>query len=170
MRAQALDEVIGDSSVASYGIGTAVTELWLARLRPARPLIGTELAPETVKRLTDLLPEMDIRPHDLRSDDPLEADVHVFFRVDTELDDREFRDVLRRFRGERVLVAATETLTLRAAVRELRTRLKPRVTRAGFVRNSNAFESLWMPTHDAARLPVADLHGWLLEPRGTGRK
>jgi hypothetical protein len=167
-RAEALTMHIGAQSVASYGVGAAVTELWLARLHPGRRLIVTEFAPETVERLAALLPEFDVRRHDLRSDGPLDADLHLFHRIDTELDASTFRDVLQHFAPVRVLVVATELLGPRAVARELRTRVRPGATRAGLVRSRGAFEALWRPTHEARRLRVADLEAWLLEPRRLG--
>ena len=166
-RAEELDALIGARTLASYGVGTAVLELWLARIRPARHLVVTEFAPETADRLLSLLPELEVHHHDLRRDGPLEADIHLFFRIDTELADGTFRDVLGRFAGARVVVAATELLTLRALARELSTRLRGDATRAGVVRTRDVFESLWESTHDAQRLAIADLHGWLLEPRAA---
>jgi hypothetical protein len=166
-RAEELDALVGPRSLASYGAGTAVLELWLARLRPERLLVVTEFAPETAQRLASLLPEVDVRRHDLRLDRPLDADVHLFFRIDTELDDSTFRDIFRRFGDVSVVVVATELLTLRAAARELYTRLHKDATRAGVVRTRDAFEALWEATHAAHKLEIADLHGWLLEPRRT---
>lgn len=146
-----------------------MTELWLARLRPGRRLVVAEFAPETVERLAALFPEAEVVRHDLRTDRPLAADTHLLLRVDTELDHRAFRAVLARLARQRVLVVATELLTPRALARELRTRLRPGATRAGLVRSRGAFEALFAPTHDARRLRVHDLHGWLLEPRSERR-
>jgi hypothetical protein len=165
-RAEALDAEIGDRSVVSYGVGAATTEVWLARLRPERLLTLTEFAPETAARLATLLPELRVERHDLRRDGALAADIHLFNRLDTELDDAELRDVFHRFGTERVIVVATELLTPKSVLRELRTRLRPGASRAGLVRSRGAFEALWRRTHDARRLRVGDLEGWLLEPRG----
>ena len=169
-RAEALDAVVGDRTLASYGAGTGVTELWLSRLRPTRQLVVADFAPETVRRLAALLPELEVHEHDLRTDGPLDADLHLFLRIDTEFDDDAFRGVLRRFADVPLLVVATELLSVRAMARELAARLRADTTRAGLVRSRGAFEALWTPTHTARRLRVADLHGWLLEPRGTRRK
>ena len=168
-RARALAALLdrrGVQTLASYGAGAAVTELWLARLAPGRRLVVTEFAPATVERLAALFPEAEVRRHDLRRDPPVaDADLHLFHRIDTELDDESFRAVLARFRAVPVVVVATELLSARAVLRELRTRLRPGVTRAGLVRSRGAFESLWRDTHDGIPLRVHDLHGWLLEPR-----
>jgi hypothetical protein len=164
-RARAIDALAAQASTASYGAGTATAELWLRRLRPDRRVVVTEFAPETVARLAALLPELEVRRHDLRSDPPVDADLHLFHRIDTELDDDTFRGVLARFSRERLLVVATELLGARAVARELRTRLRGNATRAGLVRSRGAFEALWVPTHEATRVRIHDLHGWLLEPR-----
>ena len=168
-RARALAALLdrrGVQTLASYGAGAAVPELWLARLAPGRRLVVTEFAPATVERLAALFPEAEVRRHDLLADPPVaQADLHLFHRIDTELDDVSFRAVLARFRAVPVVVVATELLSARAVLRELRTRLRPGVTRAGLVRSRGAFESLWRDTHDGIPLRVHDLHGWLLEPR-----
>ena len=56
----ACGKAIGARTLASYGVGTAVLELWLARIRPARHLVVTEFAPETADRLLSLLPELEV--------------------------------------------------------------------------------------------------------------
>lgn len=164
-RARAIDAVAAARSLASYGAGTGVLELWLGRLRPERSLVVTEFAPATVGALARLLPEFEVRLHDLRKDPPLPAALHLLHRVDTELDDAAFRELLIRFGSVPLLVVATEVLGPRALARELTTRLRPGATRAGLVRSRGAFEALWRPTHVARPLRVHDLQGWLLEPR-----
>jgi hypothetical protein len=164
-RAREIGAIAGARSIASYGVGAGVLELWLRRLEPERRVVLTEFAPETVDRLARLLPELEVRRHDLRLDPPLEEDLHLFHRIDTELDDTAFRALLARFRDVPVLVVATEVLGPRALVRELRTRLRPHATRAGLVRSRGAFEALWGRTHAARPVRVHDLQGWLLEPR-----
>ena len=166
-RAAALDRQLGGiGGAASYGVGTAVTELALARMTPGRRLVLTELSAATVERLAALFPEAEVRRHDLLRDPPVDrVDVHLLLRVDTELTDDAFAALLRRFERVRLLVVATELLGPRAAVREVVTLLRGGSTRAGLVRSRGAFEALWRPTHDARPLRVHDLSGWLLEPR-----
>ncbi len=164
-RAEQIDRLAAGGSLASYGAGTAVLELWLDRLRPQGRLVVTEFAPESVERLRGLLSGLEVRRHDLREEGPLDADLHLFHRLDTELDDETFSAVLRRFAAAPVLVVATELLTPRSVARELRSRLRWSATRAGLVRSRGAFEALWRPTHDAERVRVHDLDGWLLQPR-----
>ncbi|MHB8693442.1 MAG: hypothetical protein ACYDHH_19575 [Solirubrobacteraceae bacterium] len=168
-RAEAVDAVLrsrGVASFASYGAGTAVTELCLGRLDPRRRTVVTELAPATAERLRLLFTEAQVLRHDLRNDPPVAGvDLHLLFRVDTELSDDDWTRLLARFRRVPLLVAATELLTPRAVLRELRTLLKPHATRAGLVRSRGAFEALFRPTHEPQRVRLHDLQGWLLEPR-----
>ncbi|HEX6391349.1 MAG TPA: hypothetical protein VFZ89_17935, partial [Solirubrobacteraceae bacterium] len=114
-----------------------------------------------------LFPEAGVRTHDLLRDPPLEADVHLLHRVDTELTDAEFRAVLRRFAGERLLVVATGVVSpLDVALTLLqRVRRRGHLTSAGWARNRAAFEALWAATHDATALTVHDLSAWDLRPR-----
>jgi hypothetical protein len=168
-RMRAIDDWLerrGVHTLASYGVGAAVPELWLRRLRPERRLAFTDYAPETVERLRALFPDVEVRRHDLLADPPLVADQHLFHRIDTEFTDRQWKEVLRHFAGERVLLVATEVIDLRRVVLELRARLLRRgLTRAGWIRTRPAFERLWQPTHDAMPLRFHDLEAWALEPR-----
>jgi hypothetical protein len=168
-RACAVDATVrarGVRALASYAVGTAVGELWLTRLDPSRRIVVTEFAPLTAARLERLFPEAEVREHDLRTDVPIpDVDLHLLYRVDTELTDDLFSDLLARFARVPLVVVATELLTPRAVLRELRTRMRPRATRAGLVRSRDAFEAILQETHDARRLRIHDLQGWLLEPR-----
>lgn len=171
-RARAIDQWLTANSVdsvASYGVGAAVLETWLLRLAPERRLLVTDYAPETAARLRELLPEAQVHRHDLLVDGPLEADVHLFHRIDTEFTNAEWRQVLRRFANETLLVVATEVADFRRLVAEVARRLTTRrLTKAGWLRTRAAFEALWRPTHEAERLELHDLQGWVLRPREPG--
>jgi hypothetical protein len=129
-------------------------------------LLLADYAPATVERLRTLVPEADVSRHDLLSDPPLRADAHLFHRIDTELTDAEWREALRRFEHETVLVVATEVATLWRLVQELLLRARSRrLTRAGWLRTRGAFEALWLETHDAEPIRLNDLEAWALTPR-----
>jgi hypothetical protein len=163
----ALADRNGAARLVSYGVGGALLELWMQRLAPERQLVLTDYGPETVERLRALGAGAEVIQHDLLGDPPPAADLHLFHRIDTELTDSEWHEVMQRFSGARVLVAATEIIDLRRVMFELRGRLRRSDrTRAGWIRTRSAFEALWAPTHVATALRVADLEGWLLEPRG----
>ena len=155
----------GASSLASYGVGGGVVELWLHRHAPSRRLLGTDYGQATVERLHEILPEVGAVRHDLLADPPLDADFHLFHRIDTEFSNREFRTVFERFADRRVLLVATEIHSLEGLVREVRKRLVPGSSRAGWARNRPAFEALWRRTHVATPLRFHDLDAWVLEPR-----
>jgi hypothetical protein len=160
----------GIQTLASYGVGGAVLELWLQRFRPETALSLTDYAPETVTRLRELFPGATVESHDVRTDPPLEADLHLFHRIDTELTNGEWRQVLRRFDAQTILVVATEVADLDRVARELVGRLRNRrLTRAGWLRTREAFEALWPPTHEATPMRLYDLDAWLLEPRTPAR-
>ena len=168
-RARQIDAVLearATRALASYGVGGAVLEVCLERLRPQRRLTLTDYGPETVERLRQLFPEANVEQHDLREDPPLAADIHLFHRIDTEFTNREWRDLLRRFQRESILVVATEIADLERVARELVGRFRNRhLTQAGWLRTRDAFDALWRPTHAATPLRLHDLDGWLLEPR-----
>jgi hypothetical protein len=174
-RARAIDawlEARGADVVASYGVGGAALEWWLHNLHPQRTLVVTDYGQGTVQRLVETFPEVVVRHHDLRRDEPLAADVHLFHRIDTELSNREWHEVFTRFAGVPILVVATEVLDLRRVLLELRARRRMRrrrATKAGFIRSRAAFEALWRPTHTSQPIRMHDLHGWELRPRAVGR-
>jgi hypothetical protein len=168
-RARAIDgwlEERGFRRLASYGVGAALLELWLLRVRPERELVLTDYGPATVSRLRELFPEAEVLRHDLLADLPVAADLHQFHRIDTEFTNREWRRILERFAGLPVLVVATEVIDLRRVLAELWAMpRRRRATRAGWIRTRAAFETLWRPTHATTALRFHDLEAWALEPR-----
>jgi len=170
-RARAIERWLAQrdaDSLASYGVGGGVLEAWLLRLRVGRRLSMTDYAPQTVERLQMLFPEAEVAQHDLLTDAPLDAQVQLFHRIDTEFTDEEWRGVLRRFAGETILVVATEIATTKRLVQELMLRTRNRhLTRAGWLRTRGSFEALWRDTHVAEPLTFHDLDGWALTPRGA---
>jgi hypothetical protein len=170
-RAQAINrwlEQRGVHALASYGVGGGVLEAWLLRLRRGQRLALTDYGPETVERLRALFPEAEVKRHDLLRDPPLAAEVHLFHRVDTELTDEQWGEVLRRFADATILVVATEVATPRRLGQELLLRARSRhLTRAGWLRTRGSFEALWHGTHDAEALRLKDLDGWALTPRAA---
>jgi hypothetical protein len=159
----------GAQRIASYGVGGATLEYLLWRERPQRGLILSDYAPAAVQRLAGLFPEAEVRRFDLLADPPLDADVHLFHRVDTELTNDQWRTVLGgRFAGVRVLLVATEVASLRRMSWEVRSRLSRRpTTRAGWLRNRAAFERLWRDSHVAEPVRMHDLDAWDLRPRAA---
>ena len=168
-RMRLLDDLLrerGAGTLVSYGAGGAVPELWLLRVNPTLRLTLTDYAPETVERLRRLLPEAEIRRHNLLCDPPLAGDVHLFHRIDTELDNREWRGVYERFAGRTIVVVTTEVVAGSEIPRRLWTTFRRRgETRAGWSRTASAFESLWRRTHRGTHLDLLDLEGWVLDPR-----
>jgi hypothetical protein len=167
-RAAAVDALLGERGVrrlASYGAGAGFLELALARRAPERELVAADYAEATVARLRELFAEAEVVRHDLRTDPPLVADLHLFHRIDTELADRDWRAVLRRFAGEAVLFVPSEVVDWREAWRRSRRGRAARTTAAGWLRNGAAFESLWRRTHRAAPVALDGAPAWLLEPR-----
>ena len=111
-------------------------EVWLLRIDPERRIGLTDYAPDTVARLGELFPEADVHRHDLLRDPPLEADVHMFHRIDTELYNDQWRDVYRRFAGQTILVVATGILPTDEIPRQILSAIRNRrATHAGWTRN-----------------------------------
>lgn len=151
--------------ICSYGVGTGLLELQLSRIAPELELLCTDYAPKTVERLSRLFREAEVRSHDLRTDDPLEADLHVLHRIDTEFQDRELQRVLARF-VEPVLLVPAHLLDVRQLARELYLRFSSRrTTHAGWVRTEAALRGLWEKTHNETRLSIGGALGFLLVRR-----
>jgi hypothetical protein len=156
----------GARSLASYGVGGATLELWLHRAAPDLALTLTDYAPRTVERVASLFPEAKVTRHDLTTDPPPTADVHLFHRIDTELTNAQWRQAFRQFAGVPVILVAGDVVDLRRAVAEVAKKLRNRqATRCGWLRSREALASLWSSTHDATPLALADLEAWVLEPR-----
>jgi hypothetical protein len=165
-RIMAIARERGVRRIASYGAGAAVLELWLKRAAPDIELILTDYAEGTVARVAAIFPEAQVVRHDLLMDPPLEADLHLFHRIDTELTNQQWRGVLRRFARVPVLVVATEIIGLDRALKEVARRLRVRnLSRAGWLRTRAAFQAIYGSAHNLTPLALGDLEGWMLEPR-----
>ena len=167
-RAQRLDAVFARREarrVASYGAGGATLECWLARVAPERELVVTDYAPATIERLRPIFPEAECVVHDLSTDPPLDADLHLFHRIDTEFDNVRWQEVFARFAGVPVVLVAAGQVDLRGALAEVRKGRRPGASRAGWVRTQAAIEALWRQTHRSEPVDVGDLPAWELQPK-----
>jgi hypothetical protein len=171
-RARALASLVGAGprTIASYGVGGALFEACLLSELPGAALVLSDYAPRTVERLRELFPECRVDRHDLLRDGPLDAGLHVFHRIDTELSNRQWRAVFRRFRYEEVVFVASAILSPDEIVRALRGwRLTRRWTRVGWRRTEDGFDRLWRRTHAATPCELGDLRGWWLRPARAPR-
>ena len=155
----------GVARLASYGVGGATLECWLARVHPEADLTVTDYAPATVERLRGIFTEAECTEHDLVEDAPLEADLHLFHRIDTEFTNRQWKRIFERFSGLPVLFVAAGQVDLLGALAEVRKGRRDGASRAGWVRTRPALEALWGRTHTARRADIGDLPAWELEPR-----
>ena len=151
--------------VCSYGVGTGLLELCLSRVGPQVELVCTDYAPQTVERLQALFHEATVVQHDLRSDEPVPAGLHLLHRVDTELSNAALARLLARF-TEPVLLVPAHLLGPRLLLREAYVRLRHRgAARAGWVRTESVFRSLWARTHEATDVQVGGTRAFLLVRR-----
>jgi hypothetical protein len=170
LRARACDIVsvaraLGARTVCSYGVGIGALEFNVHRLAPDLSLVCGDYAPRTVERLTELFVEATVRRHDFASDLPLHGDLHLMHRLDSELNDSEWRAVLARFH-QPILFVPGLVLDAAVAAKELARRaLKWRATEAGWYRNEDALRSLWIHAHEDRPLFVGSAHAFLLVPR-----
>ena len=169
-RARRIGELVegrGVERLASYGTGGATSECWLKRLAPERDLVVTDYAQATVDRLAGIFTEAECVRHDLLEDPPVEADLHLLHRVDTEFTNDRVGACLRAVRGLPVLFIAAGQVDLRGALAEWRKGRRPGASRAGWVRTRPALEALWRRTHDGRAVDLGDLPAWELEPKLT---
>jgi hypothetical protein len=157
----------GVKRLASYGVGGATLECWLKRLAPSRELVVTDYAQATVDRLAGIFTEAECVRHDLLEDLPLDGDMHLLHRVDTEFGNDEWARVFEGFGRLPVLFVAAGQVDLMGALAEWRKGRRPGASRAGWVRTRPALESLWKRTHDGRTVDVGDLPAWELEPKLT---
>ena len=152
-------------SICSYGVGIALFEQRVAEAAPELALTCTDFAPRAVERLAAYFREARVVLHDLRVDEPLSADLHVFHRLDTEFSDAEWSAIFARFRGP-VLLLASELVGPRTVARELATLVRsPKATKAGWLRTEDSLRGLWSATHGDERVEGVDLPTYLLTPR-----
>jgi hypothetical protein len=156
---------LGTATLCSHGVGTAALELALHRRLPDVRLICTDFAPRAVNRLSDLFPEAEIVLHDLRVDNPTEADLHLMHRIDSELSTAEWKRVLPRY-ATPILLVPTTVLTYANAARELVFHVRRRrATRAGWSRNEAALRALWRSSHDDRAVTIVGEPAFLLTPK-----
>lgn len=161
----AVADELGARRVCSYGVGAAFVELNLALLRPDIELVCTDFTPRALGRLRELFPEAEVQQHDLLTGGPLEADLHLFHRIDSELSNRQWRSVLPRFH-EPILLVATQLLEWPALRRELGVGRSPgTASAAGYVRTEAGLRSFWRRSHRDRKLEIGSLAGFLLTPR-----
>lgn len=161
----AIARELGASSLCSYGVGTGLLEQQVNRLDPELGLICTDFAPRAVGRLQALFPQATVIRHDLASDAPPEAELHLMHRLDTELDASQWRAVFARH-TEPVLFVPSQILSLEKAVGELLRRLRrPRATFAGWFRSEDALRDLWADRFTDTETVVGGLRSFLLRPR-----
>jgi hypothetical protein len=153
---------LGARRLCSYGVGIGALELNVARRAPELDLVCTDYASQTVARLATLFPEAEVLRHDLLEDEPVDADLHLLHRVDTEFSDADLRRVLARF-GRPVLFVPAAFLDVRLLARELYVRVARRgATRAGWLRSESAFHALWGDAREAAEARIGDARAYLL--------
>ena len=155
---------IGATRIASYGVGACGVEWHLKHEAPEIALTCTDYTPESVELLRHHFPEAQFIRHDLLVDPPLFADLHLFHRIDTEFDRRQWAAIFERFQDP-ILVVATGLLDWPHYVVERAMRRNPNATFSGYVRNRGAFRALWAKTHDSTELEVYDLPAFRLTRR-----
>jgi hypothetical protein len=160
----AVADELGARRICSYGVGGALVEHNLILLRPDLELVCTDYTPRALARLGEIFPEAEVRHHDLLAEEPVEADLHLFHRIDSELANKHWQSVLPGFR-EPVLLVATQLLDLPGLLGELRRRLSRTASRAGYLRTEAALRALWRGSHSDRKVAVGELTGFLLTQR-----
>ena len=155
---------LGARSLCSHGAGTGALELNVHRLAPDLALTCTDYAPRATERLGRLFPEATVIAHDLAGEEPPPADLHVMHRIDTELDTATWKRVFPRF-DEPIVVVPTVLLDAERVLKEVALRvLRPRASRAGWMRTEDAFRALWSATHADEIVSIGEQRSFLLTP------
>jgi len=147
-------------------VGTALMERHLVGL--VGHLRCGDFTPAAIAQVAELVPEIEFCVHDLDRDPPLVADLHLFHRVDTELDDAGWKRLLERYQRP-ILLVMSEILTFRTLTREAITRLRGG-HRVGWLRNEAAIRAFVPASYRIERLPIGDLTGFLLLNDADNRK
>lgn len=154
-------------SLCSHGAGTGTLELNIHRLAPDLAVSCTDNAPRATERLRGLFVEAEVMVHDLATDAPPSADLHLMHRIDTELRTDTWKQVFARF-SEPILLVPTLLLGVERVLKEIALRfLRPRASRAGWVRTEDAFRALWASTHSDEAVGVGDQRAFLLLRRAA---
>lgn len=129
-------------NLASYGVGTGHLEFLVATMAPDVRLLCTDFALGSVTKLRQIFHEAEIHHHDLRAG-PLQADVHLMHRIDTEFSGRQWRSIFRSFHGPIIFIPAglVTSTELRATISSLRS--PRRATWCGYSRTLPAMLRLW---------------------------
>jgi hypothetical protein len=165
--------------LVSVGVGTAMLEYLIKSAAPDVVLRCGDFAPHSLERLRRFFPECDsIEMMDLR--DPTWATdpsaVLLLNRVDTELNDLEWKEVFRRLHRsqiERIIFIPCELLTANLAFHELRglataVRRRRRLAHAGYIRTEGRLLELFANLYTRTRSPTAGrLPVWALTRMGN---
>lgn len=145
------------TTVFSAGVGRACIEYHLKRMEPTVHLVCTEYSLRVVERLRQVFLECDrIELLDIKTAGWMDAGARglvLLNRVDTELNDQEWRAVFKNLAAagvQDVLIVATGFLTMRTLASELFQRLVSvlchrRLTFSGYTRTKARFKELWSP-------------------------
>ncbi len=164
--------------IHSFGAGDARLEFLLKRENPSLQIKCSDFAPRGLERLKKVFVEVnEIVNFDMINGDWNEIDPEslcLFYRVDTELNDEQWRTVLgkMRYSGIRsILFIPGQMVTLR---RILHQQIKYVIFRlmgkkmifSGYMRTKNKFISLLTEFYGIDRIiDVEDLQGFLLSPK-----
>jgi hypothetical protein len=168
--------------VYSYGVGCAFLEYLLKKRDPMLFVRCSDFTPRTIERLKKVFIEADeIVLFDMLSgtwDNGGSNCIHMFHRVDTEFDDRQWRDIFKRMSRagiEHVLFIPSEYLTVkRIVVQKIKYFLYSwtgrKMTFSGFLRTKERFVSLVSEFYDIVQVvKVGDLTGLLLKLRAGAK-
>ncbi|HLA82645.1 MAG TPA: hypothetical protein VJP78_13655 [Thermoleophilia bacterium] len=166
---------LGVRRLFSLGVGCAWLEYNLKRVDPSLHLTCTDFAPGGIERLRSVFVECDetLRFDMLEDDFPQGPDMYLLHRIDTELDDRQWREVFSRMgrTGVRHLLFIPSGILgprtwarerARAFVSWIRMR---RLVFAGYLRTEARFRALWDGLYCVVWAgSLGGLRGFLLQP------
>lgn len=177
-RAKAISDLMQGrfSRLNSYGVGAAGLEFLIKRQTPHIFLQCSDYAPKTIERLRKVFREADrIIQFDILKDRWINdgsACLYLFHRIDTELDDREWRMIFGRASSagiQYILFVPSEFLTFRRFIRQKiklfsYSVLREKITFTGYLRTREQFKTFFYKNYEIEQAyPIGDLQGLLLK-------
>jgi|SRR3989344_2490755 len=169
---------LGITCVFSLGVGGAGLEYQIKKIKPEVKMVCSEYSHVAVNALKKVFLECDeIVYFDARNDDFTSTimeypsrQLHLISRLDVDLTDEEFRDVIKRMYDsgiQNILVICGGCLTLRGLFNRLHQRINYRLHSvplafAGYLRSAKTFSSFWYNSYQSTEINCGGLKSFLL--------
>lgn len=176
-RAEAIGRILGSGfdRIHSYGVGCAYLEFLIKKNNPAISIRCSDYTPQAIERLRVFFPEAEVICFNMLEDSWQNINsrcLHLLYRVDTELSDKEWMDVFEKMSRagvQQVLFVPSEFLTLKSLLTQkikygISRLLGRRMAWAGYLRTYDQFKALIDPFYRIKDVKnIGEIKGFLLE-------